>query len=209
MMKRSPLLPLFLLLALLPCTARAAEEEKRIPGPLVVYSDELMFTVKEPTGWIGDIEKAPHIQAAVALYREEETFEENSSLIAVRVSAKVDENTKEDLAYDMQEVRSLYPDVRFSDLAVKHPSYKTFSKIFAIPDRRYEYVTFLNPGRKTHYLFTVVMNTGAREAEQDELQAYRDVVRSIEYIPQEGVKPPKKADPAGGKKKEPAEKSGK
>jgi hypothetical protein len=108
MMKRSLLLSLFLLLALLPGMARS-EEEKRVPGPLVVFSDDLMFAIKEPKGWIGDIEKARHGDAAVALYKEDETFEEHSALIAVRVSTKVDENTREDLAHDMQEFRESYP----------------------------------------------------------------------------------------------------
>jgi hypothetical protein len=189
MTKRSLLLSMVLLLSLLPGTARS-EEEKRKEGPLVVYSDDLMFVVKEPKGWIGDIEKAPHVQAGVVLYRENETFEENSALIAVRVSRKVDENTREDLAHDMQEVRSLYPDVQFSDLAVQHPSYKSFSKVFFIPKSKYEYVTFLNPGKKTPYLFTVVLNTGTRKAIKEELRVYREVVRSLEFIPQDGVKAP-------------------
>ncbi len=206
MMKRSLLLPLLLLFALLPGTVRS-EEEKRIAGPLVVFSDDLMFSVKEPAGWIGDIEKAPHVQAAVAFYREGESFDESSALIAVRVSTKVDENTKEDLAHDMQGFRESYPDAVFRDLTVKHASYKSFSKVFEIPDRRHEYVTFLNPGRKVPYLFTVVLNTGQREAEDDELQAYREVVRTLEYIPQDKVKPPKKGTSGGSKAKDPAKSS--
>jgi hypothetical protein len=207
-MKRSLLLPLFLLFALLPGLARSEEEERK-PGPLVVYGDDLMFTVKEPVGWIGDVEKAKHVQAAVVLYPEQETFEEKSAVIAVQVSGKIDENTQEDLAHDMQGFRERYPDVEFLDLSVKHPSYKSFSKVFSIPNSHYEYVTFLNPGKKAPFLFSVILNTGSRQAENEELEAYRDVVQSLEYIPQDGVKPPKKAGAGSSKKKGPAEKSGK
>ncbi len=173
---------------LLPAAARPAEE-KRTPGPLVVYGDDFMFVVKEPKGWLGDVENAPKISAGVVLYREKETFERKTAFIAVRMSRKVDENTAEDLAHEMREFRTLYPDVEYGPLSAKHPSYASFSKVFSIPKSRYEYVTFLNPGPSVPYLFSVVLNTGKRKASKQELQVYRDVVRSLEFIPQEGVKP--------------------
>jgi hypothetical protein len=192
---RSAVHATLLLLALLPGTARSQEQEGRIPGPMVVYSDKVMFTVKEPKGWVGDIQNAKHIEAAVVLYRENEAQSADATLIAVQVASKVDENTRADLAHDMEGFRERYPAVQFGDLAVKHPTYKAFSKIFSIPETRFEYVTFLNPGKKVPYLFTVIMNTGKRKADKNELSAYREIVRSIEYISQEGVKPPEGLKP--------------
>jgi hypothetical protein len=188
---------LMLVLAILPCPVHAAADQERKEGPLVVYSDDLMFVVREPQGWQGDIENAPKIGAGVALYRKNETFEKNNALIAVRVARKVDENTALDLDHEINGFRELYPDAEFGDLRVKHPSYASFAKIFSVPKNHYEYVTFLNPGRVAPYLFSVAMSTGKREASKAELKAYREVVRSIEYIPQEGARQPARAGVAG------------
>ncbi len=187
MRRRALVLAAFIALGLLPGTARPADE--RTAGPLVVYGDDFMFVVKEPKGWQGDIDNAPKLSAGVVLYREQETFEKNSALIVVRMARKVDENTAEDLAHEMREFRKLYPDAEFGDLRVKHPSYASFSKVFAIPKSRYEYVCFLNPGKEVPYLFSIAMNTGKRKASKEELQTFRDVVRSLEFIPQDGVEP--------------------
>jgi hypothetical protein len=210
MMKRYLMVALLMLCTALPAAAAAQhagdiavpvpkEGEERKEGPLVVYSGDLMFVVKEPDGWQGDIENAPKIGAGVVLYRKKETFEKNSGLIAIRVARKVDENTALDLEHEMKGFRELYPDAEFRALPVKHPSYAVFSKLFSIPRSRHEYVTFVNPGKVTPYLFSIAMSTGSRTASKEELRAYREVVRSIEYVSQEGVKPPVRKEPGAGK----------
>ena len=199
-MMRYLVLALLLVCAVLPAAAATnegkiaipipKEGEERKPGPLVVYADDVMFMVKEPEGWFGDLENAKDIGAAVVLYRPEDASKESGTIIHVQVLTKVDENTQEDLNHDMQQFREYHPDVQFRDLKVKHPSYRSFSKIFVIPKQKHDYLTFLNPGKQIPYLFLAVMKTGTKEASKAELQAYRSLVRSIEYISQEGVKPP-------------------
>lgn len=166
-----------------------AADEKRTPGPLVVYGDDFMFAIKEPEGWTADIENAPKLSAGVVLYREAETFEKHGTLIAIRVARKVDEKTADDLAHDMKEFRRLYPDVEFKDLKTPHPSYKTLAKVFAIPRSRYDYVAYVNPGPVTPYLFSVTMYTGKKPAGKTELAVYKDVIKSLEFIPQDAAAP--------------------
>jgi hypothetical protein len=190
-------MPMFLrLLALLslvsgaflhPASSSAAEEKKH--RPLVVYGDKFMFVIQEPEGWAADVENAVKLSAGVILVREGETFEKHGALIAIRVAKKVDEDTKEDLAHDMREFKNLYPDVQFKDLKVKHPSYASHAKLFAIPRSRHDYVAYLNPGPSTPFLFSVTMTTGKKEAEKKDLKAYREIVRSLEFIPQDGPVP--------------------
>jgi len=168
-----------------------AAEEKRTPGPLVVYGDDFMFAIKEPEGWTADIDNAPKLSAGVVLYQAAETFEKHGVLIAIRVAKKVDEKTADDLAHDMGEFRNLYPDVQFKDLKAPHPSYKSHAKVFAIPKSRYDYVAFLNPGPVTPYLFSVTMYTVKKPADKKELKIYKDVIKSLEFIPQDAAAPPK------------------
>jgi len=186
-LKRAVLLSLLFCAGLLPSAGSAAEERKS--GPLVVYGDSFMFTVHEPEGWTADIENAVKVSAGVVLVREGETFEKHGVLIAIRVAKKVDEDTKEDLNHDMREFRNLYPDVQFKDLKVKHPSYASHAKLFTIPRSRHDYVTYLNPGAGMPFLCSVTMTTGKKEANKNDLKAYREVAGSLEFIPQEAAKP--------------------
>ena len=176
------------LFGILSMPAGAAEVKKA--QPLVVYGDDFMFVIQEPVGWTADMENAAKLSAGVVLVREGETFEKHGVLIAVRVAKKVDENTQEDLSHDMREFRKLYPDVEFRDVQVKHPAYASLAKLFAIPKSRYEYVTYLNPGAGMPFLVSVTMTTGKKEADTKDLKVYREVVGSLEFIPQDGVKPP-------------------
>jgi len=169
----------------------AGKDEGRKNGPLVVYGDTFMFVIQEPDGWTADIENAAKLSAGVVLVRKGETFEKHGALIAIRVAKKVDENTKEDLAHDMREFRNLYPDVQFKDLKVAHPAYASHAKLFAIPKSRHDYVAYLNPGAGTPILFSVTMTTGKQPAGKKDLKAYRDVVASLEFIPQDGAAAPR------------------
>ena len=179
---------LFLIFSSLALPA-AGKDEERKNGPLVVYGDDFMFVVLEPEGWTTDIENAPKLSAGVVFYPAGETFEKHGVLIAIRVAKKVDENTGDDLAHDMREFRKLYPDAEFKDLKMKHPTYASHAQAFTIPRSRYDYVTFLNPGPGAPLLFSVTMYTGKKEADKKELKAYKGLVSSLEFIPQNAATP--------------------
>jgi hypothetical protein len=187
-LKQFALLSLIFGALMLPAGSMA---EERKNGPLVVYGDTFMFMIQEPEGWTADIENAAKLSAGVVLVREGETFEKHGVLIAIRVAKKVDENTRDDLAHDMREFRNLYPDVQFKDLKASHPTYASHAKLFAIPKSRYDYVTYLNPGAGSPLLFSVTMTTGKKPAEKKDLEVYRDVVRSLELIPQNAAASPR------------------
>jgi hypothetical protein len=109
--------------------------------------------------------------------------------LRVRLSAKVDENTRADLEHDMQEYQERFPVVQFGDLKVDHSSYSVFSKLFFIPAEWYEYVAYLNPGASVPKLFSVSMNLQKRSATDDELKAFRDVARSLQFLTENVSKP--------------------
>ncbi len=187
-MKRFVLLMMIFGSLLMPVVGRG---EGKKPGPLVVYGENFMFVIQEPEGWTADIENASKLSAGVVLYRGGETFEKHGALIAIRAATKVDENTADDLAHDMREFRNLYPDVQFKDLKAPHPSYASHAKVFAIPRSRYDYITFLNPGPGAALLFSVTLYTGKKEADDKELKAYKDVIKSLELMPQDAASPPR------------------
>ena len=162
------------------CCVAAATEPKR--DSLIVYGDKFSFAVKEPTGWIGDTEAAARFDANIVFHLSSETIENAGALIRVRLSSKADENTAADLKDDMDGYRKQYPKVEFQKIAVSHPTYPVFSKLFMVPNGFYEYVVYLNPGRKVPYLFSVSMNKQKNRATPDEFAAFQQVVASISFL---------------------------
>ena len=150
---------------------------------LLVYGEGFRFAVKEPPGWVGDTDRAAEFGANIIFYRRGQTPDTRGApLIRILVAHKVDENTAEDLAHDMDEYRQRYPDTKFRDLEVKHTSYKPFSKLFYVPGKFYEYVTYLNPGAASTLLLSASMNKEGVEATQSEYSAYVEIIGSLHVL---------------------------
>jgi hypothetical protein len=146
---------------------------------LLVYGDGFMFGVKEPSGWKSDTQIASRLGANVAFYRAGESPESAVALIRVRVSGKADENTMGDLQSDMDGYRQEYAGVAFEDIAVAHPSYRTFAKLFFVKDTFFEYVVYLNPGKGVPLILSVSMNKQKARATKAEFEALQEVVRTL------------------------------
>jgi hypothetical protein len=166
-------------IALATCLFASAESTR---DALIVYGEHFSFAVSEPHGWNGDIEHAERFGANIVFHRSSETIDNASAFIRVRIDTKVDENTAADLKEDMSGYRKQYPKVEFQKVSVFHPKYPVFTKIFVVPDSFYEYVVYLNPGRKVPYLFSVSMNKHTNRATPDELAAFQQVVASISFL---------------------------
>jgi len=149
---------------------------------LLVYGDGFVFGVKEPQGWKADINNAAKLGANVLFYRANESFSNYGLLIYIRVNKKVDEDVEEDLKYDMKQYQSQYPQVQFGDIAVSHESFALYPKLFYEPNKFYEYVTYINPGKGKPLMLSVTMNAQKKEANADELKAYKEVIASLVLI---------------------------
>lgn len=170
--------------------ADAASETEKLDR-LIVSGEGFAFGVKEPAGWKGDTaEGAAKFQTNVAFYRENETLDRPTTVIRVGISHKEDENTAEDLAFDMKGYQEEYPGVQFEALEVSHPSYRVFSKEFTLPGKFHEYVVYLNPGPETPYIFSVAMSPYQRAASADELEVFRAIVGSLTVIPAKSASSP-------------------
>lgn len=146
---------------------------------LIIYGDNFMVSAKEPSGWKGDSTNASAYHVNLVFYRNNETIQNAKTVIRILIADKPDENTIEDLKYDMESYRKQYPKVQFKDISVKHPGYKTFSKLFYVADNFYEYITYLNPGTKHRYNISVSMNLKKTEATKEDMQAYSSIIESI------------------------------
>jgi len=164
-------------LAALIAPSRAAEPRR---DNLIVYGEGFAFSVKEPPGWVGDAEKSKEFQANLVLYPRGAILKNpGTPIIRVLISRKADEDTAADLAHDMSGYRAKYPAVQFKDVAISHPKYSTYAKLFFIPGQFFEYTTYLNPGAGKWQLISVAMNKQRQEATASELSAYKQIVASL------------------------------
>jgi hypothetical protein len=149
---------------------------------LLIYGNGYMFGVKEPDGWHGDTDQIASKYQVNVVFLPPKESRKNDVTIRVRVNHKTDENTIEDLEYDMQGYRKEYPAVQFSDLKISHDKYKTFARTAYIPKSFYEYVAYLNPGTGNPYIFSVAMSKRDEPATEAELKAFESILKSLVWL---------------------------
>jgi hypothetical protein len=149
---------------------------------LIIYGDNFMVSAKEPPGWKGDSTNASVYHVNLVFYRNNENVQNAKTVIRILIANKTDENTMEDLKYDMESYRKQYPKMQFKDVSVKHPEYKTYPKLFYVANSFYEYATYLNPGKNYRYNISVSMNLQKAEASKEDMQAYSSIIESIRAL---------------------------
>ena len=176
-MKKSRLL-LIPILVLIGVTVQAADK----PGSVTVQGDGFTISAMEPQGWKGDSVNAGLAHVNLFYYRTSENIQNAKTPIKVLVSKKTDENTAEDLKYDMESYRKQYPDVKFKDMPLKHPTYRTYAMLFYVKNGFHEYVTYLNPGKSFPYIISVSMTVQKKTASREDMRTYAAIVGSVKAL---------------------------
>ena len=172
---------LFVLLASTAALAQKTSEQKL--DRLIVYGKDFSFGVKEPAGWVADTDsQAQRFHVNVVFTKEKQDSDDKTVTIRVRVNKKVDENTIEDLNYDMEQYKKEFPNAQFSPLNEVHSEYKTFGKQVYVPGQFYEYVAYLNPGPGSRYTFSVALSKKGTAATPEQLRAYDEVLKSLVWL---------------------------
>ena len=151
---------------------------------LIVYGEGFVFGVKEPDQWRADTgDVARKYRVNVFLAPVQAIGGSKAVNIRVRINSKVDENTVEDLNYDMEQYKKKFPTAEFSNLSVAHPEYKTFARLVCVPDQFYEYVAYINPGPRSKFMFSTAMSKDSKPATAEEWKAYETVLKSLVWLP--------------------------
>lgn len=167
-----------LLIGLADSCVRAQNADPTAMNSLIVHGEGFSFSVHEPEGWVGDIDKAAAYHANIIFYPEGGD-PEKVALVQVALYHKQDERTADDLAYDVKSYERQYPDLRKEDLLVEHKDYRVYSKLVWVKGDFYQYITYVNAGEKFASGFSVAMNISKRAANDAELKAYRDIIASL------------------------------
>jgi hypothetical protein len=149
---------------------------------LIVYGEDFSFGVKEPDGWQGDTDAIARKYHVNVVFSPVGGSGDDDATIRVRVNKKVDENTVEDLNYDMGGYKKDFPNAQFQDLNVAHAEYKTFPMLVFVANQFYEYVAYLNPGPGRPFILSVAMSTHKTPATDEELKAYESVLKSLVWL---------------------------
>ena len=148
---------------------------------LDVYGEGYAFAVKEPPGWFADTTIAREFGATVIFYpvaRDPHLLD--TPVIRILAAKKISEDTGADLKHDLDYYRSRYHNVEFRDSAVTHPRYRAYAKLFCVPGKFCEYVTYLNPSPASSLLLSVALHRPKHPATSIELAAYKQVVASLD-----------------------------
>ena len=145
---------------------------------LIVYGEGFSFSVHEPEGWVGDIDKAAAYHANIIFYPEGGD-PEKVPLVQVALFHKQDEKTADDLAYDVKSYEQQYHDLQKEDFRVDHKEYRVFSKLVFVKKEFYQYIAYVNAGEKFLNGFSIGMNIAKRPATDEEMKAYREIIASL------------------------------
>jgi hypothetical protein len=161
-----------------PVSIAAGEPKRHV---LDVYGDGFAFEVREPPGWFADSTIASEFGASVIFYpATRDPHSPGTPVIRVVVAKKISEDTDADLKHTMDYYRSRYRNVEFRDSAASHPRYRAYAKLFCLPGKFCEYVTYLNPGPARSFLLSVVLTRPKHAATSIELEAYKRVIASLD-----------------------------
>ena len=159
------------------CIAQETQPKKR----LTLNGEGWRFSVREPDDWTGDWQKLARSYHSNIIFTRNGQ-DDRAINIRVRVNDKRDEDTQADLDYDAADYQTKYKDLKTEALALKHPEYATFGRLFYVPDRFYEYVVYLNPGSSSKYMYSVAMSKPKVPATPEEMKAFEGVVQSMRYL---------------------------
>jgi len=96
------------------------------------------------------------------------------------VAKKISEDTSADLKHTIDRYRLRYHNVESRDGAASHPRYRAYAKLFCLPGKFCEYVTYVNPGPASSFLLSVVLTRPKHAATSIELAAYKRVIASLD-----------------------------
>ena len=154
------------------------------PDRLVVSGQGCTFSVKQPPDWKSDSGAlAKSFNVNLLLTPKEEETKHPVVSIRVRVNGKTDEQIEKDLEIDVAGYLKEDPDVVVKPLDVAHATYSSVGSSVIERGMFSEYVLYVNPGKDFNFILSIALSIRGREATSDEMNAYREVVQSLQVMP--------------------------
>ena len=115
-----------------------------------------------------------------AIFKSKNDYKNGAPLIQILVFKKQDENTIEDLNFDVNSYFEKYENFKQKDLIIHHSLCDTFCKEVYVKDSFYQYIVYLNPEKE--FEISATLNTSKTELGNEDLEIFKDLVKSISVL---------------------------
>ncbi len=149
---------------------------------VLVNTDSVKFRVGEPKGWMADVDNAGQFASNVVLYTSLDNVNAGGGMVQITATSKKDLDTAKELEAEIASYNENYPTVKQKDLVTSHKMYKCFSALLYVNGDFYRYITYVNPGDSFKKELIVILNVRKRPATETEIDAYKNIVESLEML---------------------------
>lgn len=151
---------------------------------LLVYGDGFKYSIEVPEGWRADTAVSSDLYVNVAIYEagKEEDPVYGRTVIQIYTFKKENESLKEDLKIDLNNLMEENKNLELEEFIVNSGDFKCFSKLAFVKDKLYQYLIYLDPGKKFPSAVSVTMNTGKKRASDSEFKALRKIASSLKML---------------------------
>lgn len=151
---------------------------------LTVYGDGFKYSVDLPDGWQADTAASNELYVNLAIYETgvEEDQVNGRTIIQVYTFKKENSNLKDDLNLDISNLMEEHKDLELNEFMINAGGFKCNSKLAFVKNEFYQYLVYMDPGKKYKSAVSVSMNTGNKKATDSEIKAIRKIVGSVKMI---------------------------
>ena len=144
--------------------------------------DGFSYNFDKPNNWVLDSLNSAEYLAHSAIYKNKNDYENGGPLIQVFAFKKQDENTIEDLKFDVLSYERKYSNLKQKELNIKHSTYGTFCKEVYVEESFYQYIVYLNPGEEFEFGISVALNINETELDNTDFEIFKNLVESVRAV---------------------------
>jgi hypothetical protein len=165
---------------------------------IAVYGDGFAYSIETPDGWMADTSASNGSFANIILSEKKADPFFEKTVILVYVFRKEDETLKEDLNSDISNFREEHKkNETEEDFLVNRSGFKCYNKLLFVTDSLYQYLVYIDPGKKSKSGVSVSMNSGQKRATDKQMEALRKVVNSVKLLEEYNITDFEKTPPIG------------
>lgn len=159
-------------------TVNSQTEKNRITNTYKGFS----YSFTKPKNWVLDSINSASYLAHSVLFKSKTDYNKGGLIIQLLAYKKQDENTNEDLDYDVNSYKFKYKNLKEKEFKINHSLYKTFSKEVYVEGSFYQYIIYINPGKIYKYGISVALNINKNEIDAKDLNIFKEIAESIRVL---------------------------
>ncbi|CAM1344857.1 hypothetical protein [Tenacibaculum amylolyticum] len=140
------------------------------------------YSFTKPQNWVLDSTNAANYLAHSAIFKSKVDYDNGGLIIQLLAYKKQDENTNEDLDYDVNSYKNRYKNLKEKEFKINHPNYRTYSTELYVEGNFYQYIVYINPGKEYKFGVSAALNINKNELDQKDLETFKEIIKSIQVL---------------------------